>query len=164
MANRMPRTSLQFVAPDSDMHAGRRARRAGVAVIGALVAAAAVAAVAAAAPAAAAPASEACSGGGACAAPEAEVRIIAPAEGAALAALAGAAAAGGGGAARTGAVVVEARGVYAKAALYLDGQFVSATPLGAGGRAELEFPLPGGAEALAEALQVLSDRASERHG
>jgi len=128
------------------MRAGRRARRA-VAVIGALVAAAAVAAVAAAAPAAAAPASEACSGGGACAAPEAEVRIIAPAEGAALAALAGAAAAGGGGAARTGAVVVEARGVFAKVALYLDGQFVSATPLGASGRAELEFPLPGGAEA-----------------
>ena len=82
-----------------------------------------------------------CGGGnGACAAPEAEVRIVSPAEGEALTARQPAFAA-------RGIVEIEARGAFAKVALYLDGQFVSTTLLDAAvGRFELEFPLPSGAE------------------
>ena len=88
------------------------------------------------------------SGNGACAAPEAAVRIVSPAEGEALTARLPAGAAALGRVAAHGIVEIEARGAFAKVALYLDGQFVSATLLGAAvGRVELEFPLPSGAEA-----------------
>lgn len=101
-----------------------------------------------------------CGGGdGTCDSPEAEVRILSPAEGEALkerfAPLPGTKTWGSaapdhnlGRVATRGIVEIETRGAFAKVALYLDGQFVSATLLGAAvGRVELEFPLPSGAEA-----------------
>jgi SAM-dependent methyltransferase len=90
-----------------------------------------------------------CGGGNStCNAPEAEVRIVSPAEGEALTARLPAGAAAHGRVEARGIVEIEARGAFAKVALYLDGQFVSTTLLGAAiGRVELDFPLPSGAEA-----------------
>ena len=66
---------------------------------------------------------------------EAAVRILEPREGSALT-LAGAG--------TSGHIQVEAHGIFAKVALYLDGQFVSATPWPAGAaHAALEVALPG---------------------
>ena len=75
------------------------------------------------------------SGDGKCAQPEAWISILSPLEGGTLDI-------------STGAIEIDARGAYAKVALYLDGSFVSITPLSPrDGRERIPLPLPGSTEA-----------------
>ena len=69
----------------------------------------------------------------------AQVAIVSPAEGKSLLMPDG----------TTGSIEIEARGIFAKVALYVDGSFISTTPWTgtAGGRAKLALSLPGGAGA-----------------